>query len=124
MTTREATYAAFDRSFFSVSAYAISKGADQVGRVVFKTGGAVRAFVQLWGSDMTIGQAGGGGYDRATAAVEAAAIKLHKTATPSDPERAAMRVQIIAAMIDPAADERRWADRLERLGYTVTTIID
>lgn len=124
MATSNKTYAAFDRAFASVSAFAISKGGRTVGRVAFKTGASVTVFLQLWGSAMTQGRASGGGYDRSTAAVETAAEKLGREEIPSDPRAAAERVRIIAALTDPKQDGRQWDHRLERMGYSITTIID
>lgn len=124
MATSEATYGAFDRAFANVSASCIMEDGQAVGRICFKRGNSVTCFFQLWGSDMMSGRAGGGGYDRDSAALERAAEKLRKAEAPRDPVQASRRELVIAALLDPRNDGRKWDQRLERIGFTVSTVID
>ena len=115
MSTREATYAAFDRAFSNVSAYVILHSGAAVGRVAFKHGASVQCYAQVWGSDMERGKAGGGGYDRTTAAAEQAFARMGgKDATP---QVKAHVDAIQRAMTGP--DGKRWTVRLEEAGYTI-----
>jgi hypothetical protein len=69
-------YDQHDAAFKSVSAYVVLKDGKVVAKVAFKFGGAVTAYVHWIGTEMQRGQAGGGGYDRQSAAVAKAADKL------------------------------------------------
>lgn len=115
MSNREATYAAFDRAFSNVSAYIILHSGAAVGRVAFKHGASVQCFAQVWGSNMERGKAGGGGYDRATAAAEQAFARMggKDASAHARPHIDAMQ----QAMAGP--DGERWTKRLEDAGYTV-----
>lgn len=62
-------------AFRNVSAYVIAKDGKRVATVALKFGSAVTAYVHWIGLEMTKGQAGGGGYDRQSAAVAYAARK-------------------------------------------------
>lgn len=113
--THEATYAAFDRAFSAISAYLIMKDGRQVGRVAFKHGASVQCFAQIWGCEMQRGKAGGGGYDRASAAAEGA---FRKMAPDSAREDARADMEACTAAI-AAEDGWSWAQRLEHAGYVV-----
>lgn len=115
MPNREATYSAFDRTFSNVSAYLITRGGDQVGRVAFKHGTSVQCFAQIWGSDMQRGKATGGGYDRSTAAAEDAFSRIGEG--DARPEAQQHVNAIKQAMAGP--DGKRWTSRIEAAGYTV-----
>lgn len=120
MSTSEATYAAFDRAFSNISAYVILHSGAAVGRVAFKHGASVQCFAQVWGCTMERGKAGGGGYDRATAAAEQAFARMgdKDASAHAQPHLYAMQ----EAMVGP--DGARWTRRLEDAGYTVQHIID
>lgn len=70
-------YEQHDAAFRNVSAYIVLRGDKVVAKVAFKFGGAVTAYVHWFGVEMVKGQAGGGGYDRQSAAVAIATRKLH-----------------------------------------------
>lgn len=63
-------------AFAKVSAYVILKDGERVATIAFKFGNAVTAYVHWIGLEMTRGTAGGGGYDRQSAACLNAANKL------------------------------------------------
>jgi len=69
-------YDQHDAAFREVQAYVVTRGDKVVAKVAFKFGSAVTAYVHWIGLEMTRGQAGGGGYDRQSAAVAAAAHKI------------------------------------------------
>jgi hypothetical protein len=115
MSTREAIYAAFDSAFSTVSAYLITHEGQQVGRVAFKHGASVRCFAQVWGSDMAQGKAGGGGYDKATAAAEQAFARMGQGETRPDVQHHVDAIK--QAMTGP--DGHRWISRIEAAGYSV-----
>ena len=115
MSKREATYAAFDRAFSNVSAYVLIHDGAPVGRVAFKHGASVQCFAQIWGSDMSRGRAGGGGYDRTTAAAEQAIERMGGGDTRPD---AQAHVDAIKAAMG-GQDGKRWTQRVEDAGYTV-----
>lgn len=110
-------YKQFDQATQSVGAYAILKGNEYVGRVVFKYprdgAGRLYCYVQVWGAPMQRGFASGGGYDKRTAAFENAVAKFSSdTAGHSKAWREAAR----------GPDGVRWIARLERAGYTVACV--
>ncbi|BBD98075.1 hypothetical protein SAMIE_1015760 [Sphingobium amiense] len=114
--TREATYAAFDRAFANVSAYVILHSGAAIGRVAFKHGASVQCYAQIWGGDMQRGTAGGGGYDRATAAAEQAFSRMSEdSATRDDAANHIIALQSALA----GSDGKRWALCIEDAGYTV-----
>lgn len=116
MTTREATYAAFDRAFSNVSAYVILHSGAAIGRVAFKHGASVQCYAQIWGADMQRGKAGGGGYDRATAAAEQAFSRMGAEGALRD-DAAGHILALQSALA--GSDGKRWAQRVEDAGYTV-----
>jgi hypothetical protein len=120
MATSEATYAAFDRAFSNVSAYIILHSGAAVGRVAFKHGASVQCYAQIWGAEMTRGKAGGGGYDRASAAA-GQAFAIMSTDADTLPDAKAHVDAIKDAMAGP--DGQRWASRIEAAGYTVQHVI-
>jgi hypothetical protein len=79
------------------------------------------AYVQVWGFAMAIGRAGGGGYDRTTAAVEQAMAKISQDDS-KDAEAIAILERFQAAMAGPGG--KRWNQRLEDAGFTVALVID
>ena len=80
---RRAIYDEFDRATGKLFAYLVidpklDGRASCVGRLVFKHGARVSCYLQVWSGPMVIGRAGGGGYDRATAAAHDALSKWQK----------------------------------------------
>ncbi|PAL23579.1 hypothetical protein [Sphingopyxis sp. GW247-27LB] len=71
-------YEQHDAAFAQVSAHVILKDGECVATVAMKFGasGRVTAYLHWIGVEMVRGHADGGGYDKASAAVEAAARKL------------------------------------------------
>lgn len=116
--TKPETYAQFDRAFRNVSAYAVSIHGKQVGRVAFKHGESrVDCYAQVWGAAMVKGSAGGGGYDKMSAAAEAAFAKL--AADEKDPFAFCHAGSWKKALGAESRDGERWTRRLEAAGYTV-----
>lgn len=74
-------YDQHSRAFARVSAYVIMNGADRVGTVAIKFpadgAGRLYAYVHIHGAPMVRGWAGGGGYDKRSAAV-ASALERHE----------------------------------------------
>lgn len=107
----KSVYDVHDAAFGKVTAAVVLCDGRHVAKVTMKHGNAVSAFVHWIGTEMTTGRAGGGGYDRATAAVEAAAMKGYKACSDGDAHR------FWDALI--VEDGRRWDRRLEDAGYAV-----
>lgn len=76
MLNNRKIYDQHDAAFKAVEAFAVLKNGEHVANVKFKHGAAVTAYVHFLGSEMTRGSAGGGGYDKRTAAVSAGAAKI------------------------------------------------
>lgn len=78
--TTQFDYDAFDRATGHMTAFAITRGGESVGRVVIKPGrdGAARltAYAQVWGAPMVKGTASGFGYDKRGAALSQALQRL------------------------------------------------
>jgi hypothetical protein len=76
----EIDYAAFEKATGHMTALAIVKDGQAVGRIIIKPGrdGAARltAYVQVWGAPMVAGYARGYGYDKRGAALSSALCKL------------------------------------------------
>ena len=113
-------YDQHDAAFRSVSAFVVIDPASgkPVAKVAFKFGGAVTAYVHWIGIEMTRGQAGGGGYDRQSAAVAAAARKIPDDATPDN--RDGMfnaRAKILEAA--RADGGKHWDGALRDAGFVV-----
>lgn len=117
------TYAFFDRAFANISAYAILKDGKPVGRVVIKYGAGVTAYVQAWLQPMARGQARGGGYDRATAAVQAAAAKLSPDMEYPREGRDPSELAAIKAALTAGNGGTRWQSLLEDAGYTLALVV-
>ena len=103
-------------AFANVSAYVVLKDGDRVATVAFKFGASVTAYVHWIGVEMQKGRAGGGGYDRQSAAVAASVRKI-----PDDVTGRAGDAEARAAFIDASHDRdgRHWNDRLRDAGFTV-----
>lgn len=106
-------YDQFDRAFQSVSAYLITgPEGQQIGRVALKHGNArLDCYFQIWGCEMVKGSAGGGGYDKASAAVRAAVAKIA-----TDKSGPAF---VIQHAFHNSNDGARWSSVIEAEGYTV-----
>lgn len=97
-------------TFRNVSAYVILHGAQRVATIAFKSGATEQAFVHWIGRAMVRASAGGGGYDRQSAACAKAARAAELTGD-SDATRFWAALEI-----DGGA---HWYQELERAGFTV-----
>jgi len=106
-------------AFRSVSAYIVTRGDKVVAKVAFKFGDAVTAYVHWLGVEMTRGQAGGGGYDRQSAAVAAAARKIPEApyVTTADAEERGNRDAFLKAA--RADGGQHWDGALRAAGFCV-----
>lgn len=113
-------YDKHDAAFRNVSAYAILKDGKHVANITLKHGNAVTAFVHWIGLEMTTGRAGGGGYDRASAAVSDAA---RKTKGGDAPKSTQLNADHFIGVLIEKTDSNRWTSALEAEGYTVANVI-
>jgi hypothetical protein len=121
-----AIYEQHRTAFSAVSAHVVMLGSERVATVAFKFGNAVTAYVHYFGTPMTRGRAGGGGYDRKSAACRDAVRKTpahlpantHPDGTPyhDDAERAAFAKFHAAIVADDGSD---WRNRLRDAGFVV-----
>ena len=106
------------QAFAQVSAYVVMRGDDRVATVAIKFprdgAGRLYAYVHWIGAEMTRGFAGGGGYDKRTAACASAARKLSIPADMRDAEGAAAFKA--ALLVDDGNDS---SEHLRRAGFTV-----
>ena len=114
-------YDQFDKATSNTTAVALIYAGRVAGRIVIKFGAAATAYVQIWGVEMTNGRATGGGYDKATAAVEAAVAK-GKGLSAGDNISAANALWALRSAFD-GADGRGWEQRLETCGFTIARVI-
>ncbi len=113
-------------AFATAAAYTVMRGPDRVATIAVKFGAAVTVYAHWIGIEMTAGRAGGGGYDRVSAAASAAAAKMpaelpgdtFADGTPHHPEdeRDAYRAFRAALLAD---DGLGWERRLRDAGFTV-----
>lgn len=116
-------YDRFDVATRGMGAYAILKDGKPVGRAVVKYGNAVTAYLQAWMQPMAMGRAGGGGYDRATAAMEQAASCLAPDLEYPREDVDPSELAGIKRAILEGRDGSRWSDRLEAAGYVLALVI-
>lgn len=113
-------YTRFDAATRDLSAYAVFKGAEPVGRVVFKRSGQrVFCYLQVWGSTMVSAYVNGCGYDRDTASFCKAARALAEPEHPEPPE-----IEAVAAFKAVKDEGYSWKRGLEDAGYLVQHVID
>ena len=113
-------------AFASVSAYVVLKGGERVATVALKHGNSVTAYVHWIGVEMAKDRAGGGGYDRASAAVGGAATRINmrdrEDAHVDDDNRPVTdRGEFVHAL--RVGDGRDWTHRLTDAGFTVLQAI-
>ena len=104
--------------FANVAAYVVLKDGKRVATVAFKSprdgAGRLWCYLHVFGAPMARGYAGGYGYDKSSAAFEAAAAKHSRDAYPGD------QAHIDAIKTAVAGDSGyRWSRRLEDAGFTV-----
>lgn len=119
-------YAQHSAAFSAVSAYVVLKDGAVVAKIAFKFGASVTAYVHWIGVEMTRGRAGGGGYDRQSAAVADAARKV----TLSDREDGhrddiGQPVTDRATFLDAARKDGgdTWVRSLESAGFVVVQAV-
>jgi hypothetical protein len=103
-------------AFANVSAYVVLKDGERVASIAFKFGTAVTAYVHWFGVEMVRGRAGGGGYDRQSAAMADACRKI--TGLPTMPDhKHGPCLDFRDSQHD--RDGRTWDHRLRDAGFTV-----
>lgn len=122
-------YDKHDAAFRNVSAFVVlGRNTDENGDTVhvatvsLKHGGSVTAFVHWIGTEMTQGRAGGGGYDRSSAAVADAARKAIAAAAKGAKWEATQPGDLDRAVFFKTAstyDGKRWDSALRDAGFTV-----
>jgi hypothetical protein len=117
-------YERHDRTFAGVTAAVVLDSAHQLaGTIAFSRGrssGFVRCFLHPHGSEMSTGTAGGGGYDKHTAAAHDAARRL-KAATAHSGEARARLEAFRAALAHDGGDD--WRRQLEDAGFRVLVAV-
>lgn len=109
-------YDQHDKAFQSVSAYVITtKGGKPIGKVAFRNGNRVTCFMHVGGTRMSKGWADGGGYDRASAAAESAAMHINESG--AWPQHKAHVGRIKRALSGDSGYS--WDRRLQDAGYQV-----
>lgn len=120
LTSDGAVYRQHEASFSSVSAYVVLFNGDRVATIAIKFprdgAGRLYAYVHWIGVPMVRGQAGGGGYDKRSAACANAARKLPETSTEYEGHPAAYAVFRDTLARD---DGYSWDRRLTDAGFTV-----
>ena len=110
----QSIYDKHSKAFANVSAFIIVKNGERIGKVAFKHADSVRCFLHIAGAPMSAGSAGGGGYDRATAAFQEAAARHSLDAWPTHAEH-------IRAIKAAAAGSggTSWESALRNAGFEV-----
>lgn len=114
-------YSKHDKAFNKVSAYVVVKDGQRVATVALKFGGAVTAYVHWIGLEMTFGIAGGGGYDRQSAAVAYAARKAIEAHRHDALEPITATTEARAAFFKACERDGgpRWDDAVRDAGFSV-----
>lgn len=106
-------------AFAKVSAFVVLKDGERVATVAFKHpqdgAGRLYAYVHYFGTAMVRGFASGGGYDKCSAACNAAARKIKPGTTPDTLQ--IDKGPFVAALL--ADDGAYWHQHLERAGFKV-----
>lgn len=105
-------------AFSNVSAYVVLKDGKLVARVAFKFGASVQCYFHIFGAPMAKASAGGGGYDRQSAAAEMAVAKHSVDAYPED----LAHIEAIKAALSGDSGAT-WDKRLRDVGYTICQAI-
>lgn len=116
-------YELHKKAFANVSAYVVLRGERPVARIAFKFGASVTAYVHWLGVEMARGRAGGGGYDRQSAAVADAARKIPEApfVTQADAEERGNRDAFLKAA--RADGGQHWDNALRNAGFTVLVAV-
>jgi len=116
-------YDRHDKAFASVQAFVILDNGERVATVAIKfpRDGAMRlhAYVHWLGLEMVNGWAGGGGYDKRTAAVCGAACKLSRQPHPEHwkPDTSTRFHAFVQALLTRGGED--WTRKLEDAGFQV-----
>lgn len=116
-------YQQFDKATANFTAAALILNGKVAGRVVIKYGAAATAYVQVWGVEMASGRATGYGYDKATAAVDAAVAKLRLVKAPEHDVEAQAALAALLSAFNTRDDGTRYTSRLEAAGFTLANVI-
>ena len=114
MTTKS-TFEKFDAAFDGVSAYAIMKDGEYIGKVCVKhsKAGVCTVFVHEHGFNMITGKAGGYGYDKAGAALQNAYSSMDNGESESELYKALQNVTY----------NGEWQSDLRKVGFVVQFVI-
>jgi hypothetical protein len=124
--SKEFDYTAFDKATGYMTAFAILKGGEAVGRVIIRPGrdGAARltAYAQVWGAPMVEGYASGYGYDKRGKALSSALQKLQGQGLTQDPKalNALAAFRLIGGDHDQFESIRH---AFEKAGYTLANVL-
>lgn len=122
--TATSIYHQHDRAFAGVSAYVIlDEDRQVVARVTMKHAAACTAYVHWFGVEMTKGRATGYGYDKSTAAVEAAAAKISADPKWNDAKRVTFDAFAHALKNTRENDGEHWDRRLRDAGFVVVQAV-
>lgn len=121
-------YDQHDKAFRNVSAFVIAKDGKRVATVAFKFGDAVTVYVHWIGIEMVKGRAGGGGYDRKTAACADAVRKIKHDIDPSlsdEDKAAALRLRLSVKFVAALQADRgpSWENALRDAGFDVWSAV-
>lgn len=110
-----------EKAFANVGAYVLMYGGEVLGRITIKYGARVTAYVHIHGTAMVKGTAGGGGYDRTSAAIINAAATINAT----NPHTGTLDTdaKAFAAIMVNAQDGLDWETVLRKAGYVVLRAI-
>lgn len=117
-------YEQFDAAFGRVAAYTLHRNGRFIGRIAFKYpadgAGRLQCFAQVWGGPMTRATAGGGGYDKATAAAYRAVQAIPINGQNVD------AIDDVVTLRDALNSDggERWTRQLEAAGFSVAHAID
>lgn len=115
-------------AFANVSAFVVMQGTELVARVAIKFprdgAGRLYAYVHFFGMPMVRGSAGGGGYDKRTAAVEDAMKKIDPAHFAPDTygshwEEVRAECTAFRDAVLGAPDGADWSDSFRKAGYLV-----
>jgi hypothetical protein len=116
-----------DLAFQLISAYAVLKDGNHVANINIRypTGRSLRlrAFLHVLGTPIAKGFAGGGGYDKKSAALESAAESLSLDNAPYEPDESTLECwhEIRSALTNIGGSQ--WDHRLRDAGFDVLCVV-
>lgn len=112
-------YTQHESTFKDVSAYVvIDSTGDRVATIAFKYGVTVQCYLHIIGLEMTKGRAGGGGYDRKSAAAYDAVMKT-KLKDDTENHQYSVLVERITRALTAGNGASHWDAALCQEGFTV-----